>query len=485
MNIRKHASQFSVYILSQDAEMGARIRLDLNQAKYDAYFFADFEDMFQRVQLDPPHIIVLDHPSLVISLSSFFEKVLGISSEIKVVCLSEPDYYMSLLDFHEYNMVQFFDRHAKNVSVQILTAVDLICESLFRLYQNEQLFVANEEKSKKVEQLNNNIVKERTGPQVRPFQMRISEYKSADSKEDLLQIFFRQTPLHSWVFMKYVKSISTYVAVSNQNMPEKWIEGLSFKVSALETEFNDKVAVGDFPLSLTYYLKSKLEVENIKILPLVIKNDIEGILVTTQDIPADVAEDFSLMSLNYALMALEAQPQQLDVEDSLTGFYNQLFYKRILEKEIDRSKRTFAPLSVIKVAIDSFRELEVSQGRGFCDEVIRKVAEVIKKTSRVPDYACRTSENEFSVILTNCNRKGAALRSERLRQLLKMESFSKSGLVITVSQGISEYPTLTKTSESLDGSARKALDFILTKGGDKICIFKAPTDHKPDFQVNS
>ena len=184
-------------------------------------------------------------------------------------------------------------------------------------------------------------------------------------------------------------------------------------------------------------------------------------------------------------MALEAQPQFLDVEDPLTGFYNQLFYKRILDKEIDRSKRTFAPLAVIKIAVDSFREIEISQGRAFCDEVIRKVSDVVKKTSRIPDYICRTGENEFSVILTNCNRKGAALRSERLRQLLKLESFSKTGLEITVSQGISEYPTLTKSAEALNDSARKALDFIITKGGDKICIFKAPTDHKPDFQVNT
>ena len=485
MNIRKQASSFTVYVLSQDAEMGARIRLDLTQAKYDAYFFADFDEMLKRIELDPPHIIVLDHPSLLGTLASFFEKVLGVSSEIKVICLSNPEYYLSLLDFRDYNMVQFFDHHAKHVSLQVLSAVDLTCENLYRLYQNEQLFLANEEKSKRVVQLNENIVKERTGPQVRPFQMRISEYRSAESKEDLLQIFFKQTPLHSWVFLKYVKSISTYIAVSNQNMPEKWIEGLSFKVSALETEFNNKVAVGDFPLSLTYYLKSKLEIDNVKILPLVMKGEVEGILVTPQDIDAETAEDFSLMSLNYGMMALEAQPQFLDVEDPLTGFYNVLFYKRILDKEIDRSKRTFAPLSVIKIAVDNFREIEVSQGRPFCDEVIRKVSDVVKATSRIPDYICRTGENEFSIILTNCNRKGAALRSERLRQLLKMESFSKSGLIITVSQGISEYPTLTKSAEALNDSARKALDFIITKGGDKICIFKAPTDHKPDFQVNT
>ena len=57
--------------------------------------------------------------------------------------------------------------------------------------------------------------------------------------------------------------------------------------------------------------------------------------------------------------------------------------------------------------------------------------------------------------------------------------------MITVSQGISEYPSLTKSAETLDESARKTLEFIITKGGDKICIYKAPSDHKPDFQVNT
>lgn len=485
MNIRKQAADFSIYILSQDAELGARIRLDLVQAQYDAYFFADFDEMLNRIQSNPPHIIILDHQSLLITLSDFFEKVLGISDEIKIICLSEPEYFLNLLDFQEYNLAQFFDRNSQYASIQILKAVDLTCENLYRLYQNEQLLQSIDEKNKKVTQLNDNLVKERTGPQVRPFQLRITEYRSAESKEDLLQIFFKQTPAQSWVYFKFVKSINTFIAVTHQNMPERWVEGLSFKIPPHETEFNDKVLVGDFPLSFTYYLKSKWEVEGVKILPILLKNDVEGLLVTTQDIKAEVAEDFSLMSLIYGMLSLESQPQYLDVEDSLTGFYNQLFYKRILDKEIDRSKRTFAPLSVIKVAIDSFREIEISQGRNFCDEVVKKVAEVIKLTSRLPDYACRTAENEFSIILTNCNRKGAALRSERLRQKLKMESFSKAGLIITVSQGISEYPSLTKSADALNESARKALDFIVTKGGDKICIFKAPQDHKPDFQVNT
>ncbi|MBC7420491.1 MAG: diguanylate cyclase [Bdellovibrio sp.] len=485
MNIRKHAAEFSVYILSQDADLGSRVKLNLSQAGYDAYFFADFEEMYTRVQITPPHLVIIDYEALVFPLGEFFEKVLSVSAEIKMICLSNPEYFQNFAAFKDYNMVQFYDRAATGVALQVLCGVDQSCESLFRLYQNEQIYESYVSKNNNLLQLEQTVEQERSGPQVRPFQMRISEYRTAESKEDLLQIFFRQTSDQSWVFLKYIKSIQTYIAVSHQNMPENWVEGLSFKVSIQEENFNRQVIVGEFPDRLVKYMQSKWEVDKVKILPLVIKEEVEGIFVTTQDISATVAEDFSLMSLVYALLSLEAQPQFLDVEDSLTGFYNQLFYKRVLDKEIDRSKRSFAPISVIKIAIDSFREIEVSQGKNFCDEVIKKLANVIKKTSRLPDYACRTAENEFSIILTNCNRKGAALRSERLRQELRIESFSKAGIMITVSQGISEYPTLTKSAEALNDSARKALDFISSKGPDKICIFKAPQGHQPDFQVDT
>ena len=190
------------------------------------------------------------------------------------------------------------------------------------------------------------------------------------------------------------------------------------------------------------------------------------------------------MSLVYANLVHESLPKFLDVEDSLTGFYNDLFYKRILDKEIDRSKRTFSPLSVIKIKIDKFLEIETSYGRSVADEIIKKVANQIRATSRLPDYICRTAENEFSLVLINCHRKGAALRAERLRQSLELEKFSKSGLQITVSQGISEYPTLTNTIQELNQSAFDAMKFISEKGGNKICIYKAQSDHRPDFSVN-
>lgn len=485
MNIRDVAAEFSVFVFSQDADLGSRIKFNLSSAKYDTYFFSDFEEMHARIQMQPPHMIVLDQAALVIPLAEVFQRVLGVSSEIRLMCLAEAEVLLQFGDYREYNMVQCFNRNESAVTEQVSMAVDQTAEGLYRLYQNEQVYNVYRGTENELKTLREEVERQKQGPMARPFQMRIAEYRGAESKEELLRLFFNQTPTQSWTFLKYVKSIQTYISVSNQNMPANWVEGLSFKIPAGQPDFNDKVLIGEYPENFLNYIRSKWEVGTVKVLPLILKNEIEGLLISPQDISAEVAEDFSLMSLTYNLLTLEAQPRSLDVEDPLTGFYNQLFYKRILDKEIDRSKRTFAPISVIKVAIDIFREIEVSHGRAFCDEIVKKVADVIKQTSRLPDYICRTDENEFSIVLTNCNRKGAALRAERLRQKLKTETFSKAGFVVTVSQGISEYPSLTKTAENLNDSARKALDFILTKGGDKICIYKAPQGHQPDFQVNT
>ena len=484
MNITEKASEFTVFVFSQDADLGSRVKYSLTIKKFETYFFSDFEEMFLRIESDPPHIVIIDYSSLVKSLSDVFQNILMISSEIKFICLAEISILDQLGEYYNYNMVQCFDRDQAVVVNQTVMAVEQICETLYRLYQNEQVYNMYKNAVEELENLKITNNKRNSGPVIRPFQMRITEYRMAKNKEDLIEIFFKQAPTQSWAFIKYVKTIQTYVSMSSQNMPGDWVEGLSFKIPTDQSDFNDKLIVGSYSDSFLDYIKNKWGVKTVKILPLLHKNEVEGLLVTPQDVSAEIAEDFSLMSIVYSLILLESQTVQLDVEDPLTGLYNQLFYKRIIEKEIERAKRSFEPISLIKVAVDIYREIQVSQGSTFCDEVVKNIADLIKKNSRLSDYVCRTGDNEFSIILTNCNRKGAALRAERMRQQLKAVSFSKTGFTVTLSQGISEYPSLTKTAISLNESAQKALEFIMSKGGDKICIFKAPQNHEPDFEVN-
>ncbi len=486
MNIQDFSNEFSLVVFSQNIDLGTTLKLALNDKKYECQLYADADLLLNDLAHNIPHVIILDVPSLVLPLHEYIEKCLSVSHEIKFIVLAPARNLKALKNYRQYGVMQIIDSSAEVSAVenQVAYAIDNTCEVLYRIYQNEQLYENYKSEQMRSSDLGSILNSERQSTTVRPYQLRISQYKTAESKENLLDLFYSQTPTQSWIFLKYASSIKTFIAVSFSQVPESWIEGLSFKVPQRENNFIQQILLGETPDSMMNYLKNKFESHNIKFLPLIIKNELEGVLISTQDISADVAEDFSLMSLVYSLLAYESQPRHLDIEDSLTGFYNKVFYQRLLEREIERARRDYLPLSIIKIGIDKFSELEISHGRSFADEILKKVSNVIKLTSRIPDYLCRTSENEFTVVLIDCNRKGAAIRAERLRSELNKESYSKNGIAITVSQGISEYPSLSHAVEDLNESAQKSLQFISTKGGDKICIYKPNPNHKPEFTVS-
>lgn len=486
MNIREYSSQFSVSIFTQDVNLGTQIKHALTQAGYENYYFADVDEQLMRIQDSPPHVVIFDIRGSLMAPHEYIQKVLQASKEIKFVFLSSSEQIAAFKNYKKYNVYSVLNATEQAVDHQILQSVDNICEIIIRTYQNEQLVEDLQKETESKQVLQNTLTNERKAPEVRPYQLRIAEYKSATSKEDLLNSFYRQTPTQSWIYLKYVPSIETFLCVSYAEVPEGWVEGLSYKVAAKDREnFMSQLFSGTLPQNFGHYLKNKFGTDHLKFLPMIIRDKIEGVLISTQDISAEVAEDFSLMSLVYTLLVYEAEPKQLDIEDHLTGFYNQAFYSRVIEREVDRSKRGFVPLSIIKISVDNFAELEVSLGREAIDQITKSVSEVIKTTSRLNDYLCRTGENEFTLILTNCNRKGAAIRSERFRQALHKENLMRAGVKITASQGISEYPSLTHNAFDLDDSALRALHFISQKGGDKICIYKPSVEHKPDFIVES
>ncbi len=484
MKIETIASQFEVFIASQDPDLAARTRIALDRFGFRTSLFTDFDSYLESVQRTPPHIVVFDAFSMAIPFSEALEKSLLVSQEIYFVPIVSSERVVSLQKYRQYNVSTVLDRRVEFLDTHISMAVVNAAEIMARTFQNEQLL-----NSLQTEKLKSSVIvkdreRELSSVQPRPYQTRIADYKLAESKEELLNTFYRNTPDQTWIYLKYIESIQTFMGISSHLAPESWVEGLSFKIPRGQSEFNQTIARGGLPKDFLNYLTEKFDTARIKTLPILLRDKVDGLLVTTQEIPIEVSEDFSLFSVIYALIHFESMPKHLDVEDKLTGLYNELFYKRLLIKEVDRSKRTFSPVSVIRVGIDRFKEIEVSLGKQSCDELIQKLAQLLQKTSRLPDFICRITESEFAVILTNCNRKGAAVRAERLRLAINKESYVHSGIRVTVSQGISEYPSLTNSPDELDETAARSLEFIATKGGDKLCIYRAPEDHQPDFMVN-
>src|SRR5690606_36572567 len=112
-----------------------------------------------------------------------------------------------------------------------------------------------------------------------------------------------------------------------------------------------------------------------------------------------------------------------EVQDFVTEVYNRNYYFKTLADELERARRLTQPLSVVKVALDDFYEIESSLGEAVRDELLKGLAGTITKTSRTNDVTCRTGMNEMALVLPHCSTNGAALRAERLRRIIEGTAF--------------------------------------------------------------
>ena len=103
------------------------------------------------------------------------------------------------------------------------------------------------------------------------------------------------------------------------------------------------------------------------------------------------------------------QIQKLAIVDSLTGLYNRRFFDSQLKKEIDRSQRNNAPLSLLMIDIDDFKHFNDQYSHQAGDYVLREIGSILPGNARTVDTICRYGGEEFSIILPSTDPVGAFL----------------------------------------------------------------------------
>lgn len=495
MNIRDYSSQFTVFTFSTNVDMGAGAKVHLSQAGYDSFFFQDEAALMQSLRESAPHILVFSTDSLSGTLTEFVGAVQQINDDIKFIVISSVAQFVTLAQYNAHGFVDVLSNEPVSIESRIVWAVDRACEKLYLTYQNEQLFDDLQAATVQVEELQKALqgVKQsekKVGPPGPSVPMRIADYRSSQSKEDLLQKFLGNLGSSLCVYFKYLPSLRSFVATHANGIPGEEIQGVGVQLEADDLKsLTAQLALGMFPERFSTMLVTAFKFNPPKAMPLFAHNVLEGVFVYPGNMPAteikNLSEEFTLLSLCYSNFVLERKVDNLDVQDFVTELYNRNYYHRTLTEEIQRAQRLKQPLSVIKLALDDFYELESSLGEAVRDELLKSVAVVVTKTSRTNDVTCRTGLNEIAMVLPHCSKKGAALRAERLRRIIEGTSFLNNGMKLSVSLGVSEYPTLCDSGAALDETASKALSHILDKGGNKICLYKASESHRPEFEVSA
>ncbi|MGE5469665.1 MAG: diguanylate cyclase [Bacteroidota bacterium] len=110
----------------------------------------------------------------------------------------------------------------------------------------------------------------------------------------------------------------------------------------------------------------------------------------------------------------EAHYRHLSITDNLTGLFNSRHFYDRLKSEIDRAIRYAHPLSLMMLDVDNFKQYNDAYGHLEGDQVLKKLAEVIRIGPRSGDSAYRLGGEEFAVLLPETDLENARQAAERL-----------------------------------------------------------------------
>ncbi|OOY42619.1 hypothetical protein BOV94_05040, partial [Solemya velum gill symbiont] len=144
--------------------------------------------------------------------------------------------------------------------------------------------------------------------------------------------------------------------------------------------------------------------------------------------------------------------------DGLTGLFNHINLKLLLEREISQTLRRDSPLSFVMLDIDHFKLVNDQYGHPVGDQVIKSLARLLSQRLRSGDIAARYGGEEFAVILPDTPAEAAKTLIDGLRQeFAKVSYVHEDGeFTSTFSAGISTSPPYQEM-ESLIAAADGAL----------------------------
>ncbi|RMA97269.1 sensor domain-containing diguanylate cyclase [Hydrogenothermus marinus] len=160
------------------------------------------------------------------------------------------------------------------------------------------------------------------------------------------------------------------------------------------------------------------------------------------------------------------------IKDSLTGLYNRFFLEMEANKEFERAKRYKFPISIIMIDIDNFKNVNDTYGHLVGDEVLKKIANIIKNNIRKTDIAARYGGEEFVILLPNTPLEKAIKVAERIRQKVEEELFKDENntFKVTISAGVSYCDYENCDFKKVLEEADKALYIAKAQGKNKVVV---------------
>jgi diguanylate cyclase (GGDEF)-like protein/PAS domain S-box-containing protein len=172
--------------------------------------------------------------------------------------------------------------------------------------------------------------------------------------------------------------------------------------------------------------------------------------------------------------ALEEELRHQAFHDSLTGLANRALFVDRLEHALARTRRGTAPLAVLFVDLDDFKNINDSLGHGEGDALLKGVAERLSGALRSGDTIARMGGDEFAILVEDPPDASAPHEvAERLLTALQ-QPFDQAGkeLFIHASVGVAVAGGARTTAEELLRNADVSMYTAKNNGKNRVEVYE-------------
>ena len=219
---------------------------------------------------------------------------------------------------------------------------------------------------------------------------------------------------------------------SGSDLP--WLEVMKSGKAVIGAQFNLKTDAGE---TIKFAINAS---------PVLGPDDkLQGVLITLDDITEIEERNVELQTMVQRLEVTQAKVKEQNKEltylatrDPMTGCLNRRSFGERFDTLFNDATQNGSELCCIMVDLDHFKLVNDNYGHSTGDEVIKLLAEILKKNARKEDLVARYGGEEFCMVFPGMSVEMTAQVGERIRLRMKDESTRRfqDGPRVTASIGV-------------------------------------------------
>lgn len=175
------------------------------------------------------------------------------------------------------------------------------------------------------------------------------------------------------------------------------------------------------------------------------------------------------------LEEMNAILKKMSTTDEMTGLRNYRYFKEVLASVHHQAQGFKKQYGVIFIDVDHFKKFNDRNGHPAGDEVLKKVAQILRDCARAEDLPARYGGEEFVVLCRNSDLEETRLQAEKIRKAIAgtefpFGEFQPLGFV-SASIGVASYPEAGARSEQVLKHADEALYQSKSAGRNRVSVY--------------